>query len=78
MNKKEIEQQAKQILDKFARALEKVKTSKFEKESYVDREEFMREEKEGKESDNEFKKRMLENSHKHNNDFIIAEKGDWI
>ena len=38
-----VEKQAKEILDKFAKALEKVKTS--QKDFYVDREEFEREEK---------------------------------
>lgn len=78
MNKKEIEKQAKQILDKFAKALEKVKTKDKETESYVDRDEFEREEGDGKESDKDFKKRFLDNSPKHNNDSVIAEKGDWV
>lgn len=72
-----IEKQAKEILDSFAKALEKVEKEAGKAESYVDREEFMREEHEGKEPNDDFKNRILENSPEHNSDSIIAEKGDW-
>lgn len=75
MDKNQIKKQAKQILDKFAKALEKVKSSS--EDFYVDREKFEREEGEGKECEKGFKKRFLENAPQHNEDFIIAERGKW-
>jgi hypothetical protein len=84
-----IEKQAKEILDKFAKALEKVEKNS-EIESYVDRNEFERKEKIGsdsKESEDsknvsfgvnpDFKKRILDNSPSHDDDFIIGETGGW-
>lgn len=73
-----IEKQAKNILEKFAKALEKVE-KEHEIESYIDREEFER--KENPISDNndnpEFKARILDNAPDKDEDFIIAEKGEW-
>jgi len=84
INKELIEKQAKEILDKFAIALEKVENEKGETESYVDREVFERKENiSRKQSDNcygensDFKKRILENAPNHNDDFIIGETGGW-
>ena len=79
IDKLKIEKEAKEILDKFALALEKVEGEhKEEIESYIDREEFERtEEKNENNCDPGFKKRMLENAPSHDNDFIIAEKGSW-
>ena len=71
-----IKEQAREILEKFAKALEKVEKEELA-ESFVDREEFERIEGEGKESPKGFKEKMLENSPKHDDDFIIAEKGGW-
>ena len=71
-----VKEEAKKILDKFAKALEKVDSEKFEEG--VDRELFEREE--GKNDENThigFKKRMLENAQVKDDDFIIAEKGAW-
>lgn len=82
-DKNEIEKQAKQILDKFAKALEKVEKEKStEDEAYVDRPEFEREEskKESKkecEINKDFKQNMLNNAPKSDDDFIITEKGNW-
>lgn len=76
MDKNQIRRQAKQILDKFANALAKVKTEGKE-DFYVDREEFERKEGEGKECEKGFKKRFLENAPQHDDDFIIAERGGW-
>ncbi|MBS3079824.1 hypothetical protein J4218_06895 [Candidatus Pacearchaeota archaeon] len=88
-----IEKQAKEILDKFAKALEKVeKETKEDFEGYVDREEFERAEvgsvsKEIEKSrfadksviknDSEFKKRILDNAPSHDDDFVIGERGSW-
>jgi len=75
MNENKIRKQAKQILDKFANALAKTDSEKIE--IGVDREEFERREGEGKKSAEGFKKRFLANAPKHNDDFIIAERGSW-
>jgi len=77
MDKEKIKQEAKQVLDKFAGALAKIKTEKTKEDFYVDREKFERFEKEGKCEDKDFKKSLLENAPKKDNDFIIAEKGGW-
>ena len=85
MDKEQIEKQAKQILDKFAKALEKVEKEDAG-ESYVDREEFERVEgrKAGSESEDsealknaDFKKAMLKNAPEHDEDFVLVEKGKW-
>jgi len=86
MDKKEIEKESKQILDKFAKALEKVEKEKTdESEAYVDREDFERQESnkekqprvtEGTES-LAFKKDFLDNAPASDGDFIKVEKGDW-
>ena len=84
-----IEKQAKEILDKFAKALEKV-GKESEVESYVERDEFERKEKISsldKSDENsknvsfgvnpDFKKRILDNYPSHDDDFIIGETGGW-
>ena len=77
MDKEQIEKQAKELLETFAKALEKVeKDSKEDISFQVQREISEREENEGK-TDDEFKKLMLANAPKKNDDFIIAEKGGW-
>ena len=75
MDENKIRKQAKQILDKFARALDKVKDK--DVDSYIDGGEFERKEGPGKESVEGFKQRFLKNAPEYNDDFIIAEKGDW-
>ena len=72
MDQDKVEIEAKKILDKFAKALEKIKTKE---DFYVDRGEFEREENGVKCED--FKASLLENSQKKDGDFIIAEKGVW-
>jgi len=56
----EIKRQAKGIMDKFSEKISKVK-SKIP-EPLIEREEFEREEGEGKESNSEFRQRMFENA----------------
>ncbi len=74
--KEEIRKEAKQILDKFAKALEKVeKEGKEAKEA--GKESGMREEREGEEPDSDFREIMFENAPRKSKDFILAEKGDW-
>jgi len=86
MDKEEIQKQAKEILDKFAKALEKVKTEKVKDNFYVEREEFERDEfeklekrqsRERSEKQEDFKQFLLENAPKKNEDFVVAEKGGW-
>ena len=72
MDKPEIQKQAKEILDKFAKALEKVKT---EENFYVYREDFERVEIKSKCED--FKSELLKNAPQKDSDFVIAEKGKW-
>jgi hypothetical protein len=74
IDKAKVEKEAKEILDKFARSLEKVK---FDNLNFcVNREEFERVEEKGENCEG-FKKSLLENASKKNEDFVIAEKGDW-
>lgn len=77
INRELIEKQAKEILDRFAHALEKVEKEKGEIDSYIDRKEFERVEGNGIECNGDFKKRILDNSPNHDDDFIIAERGGW-
>ncbi|MEK6935888.1 MAG: Asp-tRNA(Asn) amidotransferase subunit GatC [Nanoarchaeota archaeon] len=76
LDKEQIQKQAKQLLDKFASALEKVE-DEIKEESYVDREEFEREEGKGSEYDSKFKQKLLQNAPQHDDDFVIVEKGSW-
>jgi len=78
LDREKVEREAREILDKFARAIEKVEKEKETSESYVEREESERKEGTGeKYPDPEFKRKILENSPVHDDDFIIAEKGGW-
>lgn len=72
--KKLIEGQAKDILDRFARELEKVDVE----EARVEREEDRRIEGEGKIADFDFRKIMLENAPETENECVKAEKGVWV
>ncbi len=72
--KEEIKKEAKEILDKFANSLEKVKTKK--KELKVQTGGF-RKEGAGEETDSDFRKRMFENAPRKDGDFILAEKKKW-
>ena len=73
MNNPKVEKEAKEILDKFAKALEKVKTK--DENFYIERDEFER--NEGSNSCNGFKSKLLGNAPEKDDDFIIAEKGAW-
>lgn len=77
VDKAKVKKQAKEILDKFAKALEKVEKEAGDIDSYVEREEFERVEKEGECCDSGFKKRMLDNAPAHDDDFVIGERGGW-
>ena len=73
--KEKIKKQAKEIMDKFSEKLSSV--SEETPDSVIDRKEFEREEKDGKETDSDFRERMFANAPKKNKDFIIAEKKKW-
>ena len=73
-----VEREAKEILDKFAKALEEVeKDNKDLVGSYVDRKDFERIEGNGKDSEVGFKQRILDNAPDKDSDFIIGETGSW-
>ncbi len=69
-----LQEETKKLLDKFSKALDSVKTSE---EWNVERESDRRKEKEGKAVNATFRKIMLENAPRHDDDFIIAEKKTW-
>lgn len=85
MDRNKVEKEAKEILEKFSKALEKVEKDKISSsKNNVDEEilEFYNigEKAERKENETEkcdFKESLLENAPKKNKDFIIAEKGVW-
>jgi predicted Asp-tRNA(Asn)/Glu-tRNA(Gln) amidotransferase subunit C len=72
--RQEVAEEAKKLLEKFSRSLEKVKS---DEEFNVVRDSDRRTEKEGKECNEDFRKIMLENAPTKNEDFIIAEKKTW-
>ena len=72
--KDKIRIEAKNILEKFGKALEKVEVKQAKKEKKVGG---YRMEKEASTSSNDFRKRFFENAPKIESDFIIAEKGNW-
>jgi len=76
MDTDKITRQARQILDNFADALASVEKEVKEEEG-VERNEFERKEGNGKECDSEFKQAFLKNSPSHDDNFIIAERGEW-
>lgn len=73
--KEDIRRQAKNIMDKFSEKISII--DKKISEPLIERENFEREEKGGKESDSDFRKRMFENAPEKNKDFIIAERKKW-
>ncbi len=73
--KEEIKKQAKEIMDGFSKKISKI--DKKIPESLIERKDFERNEKEGTQPNEDFRKRMLENAPEKNQDFIIAEKKKW-
>lgn len=76
MDQNKIEKDAKDMLDKFARALEKIDKIK-DVDFYVERKEFERIEKSGRDYEKGFKDMILKNAPEHDDEFIVAETGDW-
>ncbi|MBI2109829.1 hypothetical protein HYT58_01495 [Candidatus Woesearchaeota archaeon] len=74
MDLKEIEKQAKRIMDDFLKALKEVDE---DMDFSIKRDEFTR--AEGRANcDEDFRKRFLENAPRKNKEKIIMEKGKWI
>ncbi|MEK6761063.1 MAG: hypothetical protein AABX93_04025 [Nanoarchaeota archaeon] len=73
--KESIKKQAKEIMDKFSEKLERL--DKKTGDSFVEREDFEREEHEGKKGDIDFRQRMFENAPNKNDDFILGETKKW-
>lgn len=69
-----IKKEAKQILNKFAKALSKIEKIP---DSFVEREEDKREEGEGREGDAEFRQIFFENAPATKKECIEAERGKW-
>ena len=73
--KESIKKQAKEIMDKFSKKLERI--NKKTGDSFVERDDFEREEDEGKKPNEDFRKRIFENAPNKNDDFILGEKKSW-
>jgi len=73
--KEGIKREAKAIMDKFSKRLENVKDKI--SEPIIEKDNFQREEKEGKDSNSDFRERMFENAPEKNKDFILTEKKKW-
>jgi len=74
INKKKIEIEAKEILDKFSKELEKIKDLK--EESVILREKSLRPEGNG-ECEEDLKEKIFKNAKNKNKDFIIAKEKSW-
>ncbi len=74
MDKTKIEKEAKQILDKFSKAIEGVKFKETESKGEVGG---FRKEGEGKQCDADFRDAMFKNAPKKEGDCIVAEKKSW-
>jgi predicted Asp-tRNA(Asn)/Glu-tRNA(Gln) amidotransferase subunit C len=70
-----IKKEAKEIMDSFSKALEKVE-SELSEETGVKREKQLREETSTK-KDKEFRQAFFKNAPSKSGDFIKAEKGKW-
>ena len=73
--KKDIQKQAKKIMDSFSKKLSDL--DKKAEEPVIERGEGMREEQEGKECDETFREILFKNAPNKNDDFIKAEKKKW-
>ncbi len=72
--KEKIKEQAKRIIEDFSKKLSRIE--KEAKEPLIERKECERQEGKGKE-DSFSRKTMFKNAPNKNDDFIIAEKGEW-
>jgi Asp-tRNA(Asn)/Glu-tRNA(Gln) amidotransferase C subunit len=74
MNQEEIKKDAKRIMDSFMQSIEQFDV---EEEFELHRNQCLREEKEGKTADEEFKRIFLKNAPKTSGDSIVANKAAW-
>jgi Asp-tRNA(Asn)/Glu-tRNA(Gln) amidotransferase C subunit len=74
MKESEIRKEARDVLDKFAVSLGKVKTKEKELKREVGG---FREEREGGKADEDFRKLLFENAPHKKGDFIVSEKKKW-
>jgi aspartyl-tRNA(Asn)/glutamyl-tRNA(Gln) amidotransferase subunit C len=75
LDENKIKEESLKLLNKFASALEKAGFKEID--TFADREDFERGERNGENYDKKFKKRILENAPNSDENFIIAEKGSW-
>ena len=73
--KEAIRTEAREILEKFARSLEKVKVKEVSRS--LPKDEGKREEQVGLAGDADFRTRMFDNAPKKSGNCIVAEKGNW-
>ena len=74
--KQDIKKEAKEIMDSFSKALERVDSEDIE--TGVLRQEQMRKETKPANPDKEFRDKILKNAPNKDKDSIIAEKGSWV
>lgn len=75
MDQESIKKEAKQIMDRFMASMKDIDVQEnfaFEKETCF------REEKEGKELNEEFRENFLSNAPKSTQDSIMAKRGSWV
>jgi len=72
--REKIAKEAKEILDKFSKAIEAVKLKERERKTMIGG---FREEGEGKMCDADFRVRMFQNAPEKDEDYIYAEKKTW-
>ena len=73
--KEKIKEQAKRIIDDFSKKLSRI--DKDMKEPVIERKEFERQEGKNKTDESFSRKIMFKNATDKNDDFIVAEKGEW-
>ena len=74
MEEQKIKQQAREILDKFSKALEGIELKKKDLKEEIGG---FRKEDNGEVCDEDFRKRMFENAPESQGDFLISEKKKW-
>ena len=72
--KAEIRKEAKELLDEFGKAIDKVDVAKKDLKKEVGG---FRKEGQGKKSSAEFRQRMFDNAPQKEGDYILAEKKNW-
>ena len=77
MDKEKIQEQAKEILDKFVDALKNVEKEGKGLNIGVDREDFERIEGDVNDTDESFRESLLNNAPEHDEDHVLVERGAW-